>query len=236
MISIIIPSYKGATILKRNLPELIKYLKSRNYLFEIIIIDDGSNDQNTTKNICIENNCVYLENKVNIGKGASVKKAILFCKGNIKIFTDADIPFKFENIDTIIDAIKNENFDMVIGDRKLKESVFYSEISFFRELASKIYRLTIGNFLTKGLKDTQCGLKGFKKEIADDIFSKTTINGFAFDVEVLHIALNKKYSIKRIPVKIRNVEASTVNIFKHSLRMLFDIFMIKYNNFKGLYD
>ena len=93
----------------------------------------------------------------------------------------------------------------------------------------------VGTIVTANFFDTQCGLKGFRGEIADFIFNHARINGFAFDVEVLYIALKQNFEIKRIPVRLNNQEKSTVRVLRHGAMMFIDLFKIKINNVRGYY-
>src|SRR3984885_451397 len=159
MLSIILPSYKGSAILSRNLPLLIEYLHKKNIGHEIIIVDDGSEDNETTKKITEKYGCIYLENAKNIGKGAAVRKGMLHAKGEFRIFTDVDIPFEFDSIDQFLYYLNFKEFDMVIGDRTLPGSVYFAEISKTRKFSSNFFTFLVGRFVTTGMFDTQCGLK-----------------------------------------------------------------------------
>jgi dolichyl-phosphate beta-glucosyltransferase len=94
----------------------------------------------------------------------------------------------------------------------------------------------VGRFVVGGLFDTQCGLKGFRARVAEDIFSLSRINGFAFDIEVLYIALKRNYDLKRLPVQLRCNEESSVNVFVHGLATMKDLLRIKANHLLGRYN
>ena len=235
MVSIIIPSYKGSDALNSQLPYLVDYLKNSSFESEIIVVDDGSNDNGATKNVVEKFKATYIENPVNMGKGAAVRNGMLNSKGDIKIFTDADIPFESMSYDLIVKSIMVQDFDVVIGDRTLDESVYFTEISSKRKMGSNFYTFFVGRIITTGIFDTQCGLKGFKKSVADDLFGVSKVNSFAFDVELIYLALKRNYSIRKIPVKLRSQEGSSVSLLRHAPGMLLDLFKIKINHVKGLY-
>ncbi len=234
-LSVIIPSYNSASVLKNNLPYLIEYLSGTKYSFEIIVVDDGSLDDNLTKQITQELKCKYLRNKVNMGKGAAVRNGMLNAQGTFRIFTDADIPFQIEAYERFLYYLDNKEFDMVVGDRTLVQSSYFGEISKSRKIGSSWFSFIVGRFVAGGMFDTQCGMKGFKAEIAKDIFGVGRINGFAFDVEVIYVALKRNYDIKRLPVSLRSQEGSSVNMLKHSFSMMFDLFVIKVNHLRKKY-
>ena len=93
----------------------------------------------------------------------------------------------------------------------------------------------MGRFITTGITDTQCGLKGFRKEVAQDIFGVSLINSFTFDVELIYIALKRNYDIKKVPVTLRSQDGNSVNVFKHAIGMALDLLKIKLNHVRGLY-
>ena len=235
MLSIILPSYKGSSILRNQLPDFIKYLKEKNIENEIIIVDDGSNDNGLTEKVALDFNCRYLENKKNKGKGSAVKKGMLNAKGEYRIFTDVDIPFEYDSIEKFLYYLDFKEFDVVLGDRTLKDSTYFAEIPKSRKIGSNIYSFIVGRFVTGGLFDTQCGMKGFRAKSAEDIFSVSRINGFAADVEFLYISLKRNYDMKRLPVKFRCNEDSSVSMLKHGTGMVIDLFRIKWNQFFGKY-
>jgi dolichyl-phosphate beta-glucosyltransferase len=235
MLSIIVPSYKGASILLNQLPGFIGYLKSQNLKHEIIIVDDGSDDAGQTKQVAKVLGCTYLENKKNQGKGASVRKGVLAAKGDYICFTDVDIPFDFADYLKFYDHLKNKDFDIVVGDRTLPQSTYFTKISTTRKLGSDLFSALVSNFFTNGLHDTQCGMKAFRRDVAMDLFSIARVNRFAFDVELISIAVKRNYSIKRLPVTFRCNESKSVKVIRHGIGMLFDLVRIQFNHVVGKY-
>lgn len=237
MLSIVIPSYKGASILEKQLSLLQAYLDEKKIAAEIIVVDDGSEDSGATRTVVETIGCKYLENKKNMGKGAAVRKGMNAANGEFVIFTDVDIPFEYDAFDRFLYYLDFKEFDMVVGDRTLKESSYFTEIPKSRKIGSTVFSFIVGRFVTTGIYDTQCGMKGFRANVAKDIFSKIKINGFTFDVEVLYLALKRNYDIKRLPVRFRCQEGgSTVSIMRHGIAMVFDLLRIKTNHLRGLYN
>lgn len=236
-LSIVLPSYKSAELLRSQLPLFLSWLKTKKWESEVIVVDDGSNDNGATEKVAKENGCIFLQQEINKGKGAAVRRGMLAAKGDYRIFTDADIPFEFEAIENFLHYISDKEFDIAIGDRRLPESNYFSKIKGARKLGSGIFTFFVGRFITTGFSDTQCGIKGFKGKVADDIFSVATLNGFAFDVELLYIALKRNYDIKRLPVHFRsNHDDSSVSLMRHAPGMLMDLFRIKWNHLRGNYN
>ena len=235
MLSIILPSYKGASILQNQLPGFIQFLVNHNLKHEIIIVNDGSGDGDQTRQVANENSCVYIENETNLGKGASVRKGVLAAKGDYICFTDVDIPFAFDDYLEFYDHLKSKKFDIVVGDRTLPESTYFTKISHTRKMGSDLFSVIVSNFFTDGLHDTQCGLKAFLRDVAMDLFSVARVNRFAFDVELISIAVKRNYSINRLPVNFRCNDSKSVKVIQHGIGMLFDLVRIQWNHVVGKY-
>lgn len=233
LISIIIPIFNVANSLDKDMSFLLEKLKKLNYQFEIIIVDDGSNNFNEIKKIAEKYRLTYLRNERNKGKGYSIKKGMLVAGGDIRIFVDADIPFELSVLNDIICNLL-KGYDLVIGDRTLYESVSSNRINIVRKTGSKIFGFMAGNIIKNNFKDTQCGIKGFTKQSSLELFSELHSKGFAFDVEIIVSALNKNFRIKKIPVELRGKNPSTVKFIKHGFLVIKELIIIKYLKRKNL--
>jgi dolichyl-phosphate beta-glucosyltransferase len=226
-LSLIIPSFKAAPILEQSLPPLLEYLQARGIRAEILVVDDGSADDGHTKRAVERSGCIYFANPCNQGKGAAVKRGMLAAKGAVCIFTDADIPFGYASIEQFYNHLRQGAWDMVIGDRSLRDSSYSSRLSPQRALASYLFRLTIGHSVSSSFPDTQCGLKGFSRPVAQALFSLIETQGFAFDVEVLYLAKHAQLRVQRLPVQLQNQGASSVRIARHAPQMLRELARIR---------
>jgi dolichyl-phosphate beta-glucosyltransferase len=227
-ISLIIPSYKGASLLSESIPPLLQYLSEKKFSFEIIVVDDGSQDNGETEEIVHRLNLTFIQNDKNRGKGNAVKRGMLLAKGEYILFTDADIPFEYDSIEKALYYMAVEGFDMAIGDRFLMDSTYFKEISLIRKISSNIFAGIVNWFISIEFIDTQCGFKGFKATVAKD---------FAFDVELLHISSMRNYNIKPFSINLRmNNDFSTVKIIPQAFAMFLDLFRIKYYQIKGYYN
>lgn len=235
-LSIIIPVFENSDVLKNNLSYLCEYLAKNEFEYEIIISDDGCANGEEVEKISKEYKCTYIRSEKNYGKGNAVKKGILMANGIYRIYTDADIPYGNESIDDIIYSLDKEKYDVAIGDRTLYKSSYYKDISFLRSFGSKVFAFVVGGVTYGKFNDTQCGLKGFKSEIAIDLFERSHIKGFALDVELLYLASKRNYKIKKIPVKLRTQGVSTVKIIKHGFLMLVDLIKIKIMQLRNKYE
>lgn len=226
-LSLIIPIYNAEKFILDSLLKLTEWRLKISYPVQIILVNDGSSD--STKKI-IEDYIETEDGTINLlsynfnkGKGYAVKKGMLEATGDFRIFTDSDIPYGVDIFDKIIYYLDFKEFDVCIGNRKSESSKYVQKISEIRKISSKIFTLIISRYVVTGVKDTQCGLKGFKAEIAEKLFSNLHIKGFAFDVETLYYCYKYDYEIKKIPVVFQGNSISTIRLTKVSLQMLKDI-------------
>ena len=136
----------------------------------------------------------------------------------------------------IADLVNGRGFDVVVGDRTLPESVTLSNSRVARKLSSRLFSYFVRMLVTGGLFDSQCGIKGFRDEVADALFPLVRDASFSGDVELLYIALKHNLSIRRIPVRLQRASPSTVRLRWHSLPMLGRILMLRHNWKTGCYD
>lgn len=230
LISIIIPAYNEEQRISATLDKIISYTNADNfYNYEIIVVDDGSKD-NTTEIVgkYIEQfNVVRLVKQVvNQGKGAAVRRGMLDSKGDLLLFSDADLSTPIEELTKLIEKIKSGN-DIAIGSRALNNDLIREHQPFYREIMGKTFNKIVQFLVIKGIFDTQCGFKLFTKEVGKKVFGLSKIDGFSFDVEVLYLASKLNYKISEVPVLWFNDDRSKVNPITDSIKMLNEIFKIK---------
>ena len=228
-VSVIIPCYNSASVLAKNLPYLIDNLEQAKISNEIIIVNDGSSDEAELQKAISSFPVTYLSYKFNRGKGEALRKGFKAARGDIQIFTDPDIPYTFEAFRKIIHHLSNHEADLVIGNRFLKGSVYYHKIGFVRRWGSRLVSLFLGTLVTGGYYDTQCGIKGFSRKAAEKIFAWSSVDRFAIDIEAIYLALKFRYTIKKISVEWRSADGNTVKVLNDGVRLIKDVFSIKYN-------
>lgn len=226
--------YNESAIIAENAKCLWEYMESNFILpdgtrdYEVIYSDDGSTDGcgSIVKALKLPGIKV-VGYKNNQGKGAAVRTAMLEARGDIAMFTDADMAYGTEVIAEMVRTFeKSPDSMLVIGSRNLSKDG-YANYTFIRKLASKAYikvLCLVGGFR---LSDSQCGCKGFRRDAAKDIFSRMQVNGFAFDFEALLWASKLDYKIMEMPVSIKVHGESKVRIVRDTLRMLRDIVKMK---------
>ncbi len=233
-ISVCIPMYNEAAIIADNARRLWEYMESNFVLpdgtrdYEIIYSNDGSSDgcDRIVRDLALPGIRVVGYEK-NRGKGAAVKTAMLESKGDIAMFTDADLAYGTDVIKQMADTFEaNPESLLVIGSRNLSQDG-YSNYTFIRKVASKAYikvLCIVGGFK---LSDSQCGCKGFRREAVDRIFPLLEVNGFAFDFEALLWAGRFGMKITEMTVSIKVHGESKVRIIRDTFKMLRDIMKMK---------
>lgn len=234
-VSIVIPVYNSSAMLKEQLPPFLTWLQQRPYATEVILVDDGSDDRNITASLAKEWGLPFLQLPVNQGKGEALRKGFQLAEGAVQLFTDADIPFQYQNIDTFISLLSQDPHRLVIGDRTNPRSVYFEKTSRLRNWGSNTVSTLVNLLFTRNIKDTQCGLKGMGKDIARQLFDLSHIRRFAIDIELIYLASKLRIPVEKVPVQLRYNDSSTVHAAKDGLRLLYDIYRIRKTHGKKVY-
>jgi hypothetical protein len=145
------------------------------------------------------------------------------------------VPYELDAFDRFLHDLDAKKYHFVTGDRTLEASSYDTEIPRLQTLGSHVYSFLVGRFVAGGWFDTQCGLEGFRGAAAEDLFRVGKIPGFAFDVELFYVALERNYDIKRLPVRLRVQEGSSVRIVRDGLAMTGDLAVIRWHQLAGHY-
>ena len=234
-LTIVIPAYNEESRLPKTLDSIFAYMANKDYLYEIIVVDDGSQD-NTSEIVKAyseyPHNLKLIRQDTNHGKGYAVRKGIEKAKGEYVIFNDADGASPIEEIEKLQKAISN-GADIAIGSRALKESNVSD--SLFRKILGIGFNKLIKIIILKGFQDTQCGFKLFKTDCAKCIFDKLILIGFSFDVEVLFIAKKIGYKIEEVPISWQAIPGTKLNPIIDAPIMLLAIIKIRIMDLFGKY-
>jgi glycosyltransferase involved in cell wall biosynthesis len=229
-LSIIIPAYDEERRLPRTLARIRDFLGARHLDAEVIIVDDGSRDGTAQ---VVEQwraeiaGLRLISNGRNRGKGYSVRQGMLAARGRLALFTDADLSAPIEEAEKLLAAL--DGHDVAIGSRALDRSLIEIHQARWRELAGILYNKVVQ--LITGLKvaDTQCGFKAFLRERARVVFEQQRIEGFGFDPEILFLARRHGLRAQEIPVRWAHDPDTKVRVFRHGLRMVWDLLLIRWN-------
>lgn len=228
-ISLIIPMYNESSIIHEALDTFSSYMAETFEDWELIFVDDGSADGCGEAVAAMHEKderirlCRYSQNR---GKGYAVRTGVLAAQGDLILFTDCDNAYGTEAIGRLEQTLRETGADIVVGSRNLSKDG-YEGYTLLRKLASKTYIKVISIAAGFKLSDSQCGIKGFRREIAKKIFSNCEVDRFAFDLEVILIGMKLKANIAEMPVKIINHRESTVHVFRDSFKMLRDVRIMK---------
>jgi dolichyl-phosphate beta-glucosyltransferase len=236
-ISVVVPAYNEEERLNSTLPHLWRSLKRRFNKFEIIVVDDGSTDG--TSELVSRFSDEYSEVRLihyekNRGKGYAVRTGVLAAVGYYVLFSDADLSTPVREIRKLLKVL-SEGYDVAIGSRATREARIIKYQPFYRVLLGKTFNKLVQLLTVRGISDTQCGFKCFKRNAAREIFDCCRIDGFSFDVEALFVARHKGFEIAEIGVLWRNNPMSKVNPVIHSMQMLRDLFVIRLFGMAGCY-
>lgn len=235
-LSVVIPAYNEKARIHRTLDRVLPYLRARGASFEILVIDDGSRD-GTADAVAARGDAeievIRLER--NSGKGAAVRRGALASHGEWMLLTDADLSAPIEELEKLEGLCAN-GIDVACGSRGLRDSQIIQSQPIYRRQMGNVFNSIIRGLGLTSLRDTQCGFKLFRAGASRAVFSRCTIDGFAFDVECLYLAERLGYRVAEMPVEWSHVPESRVRITQDSAHMLFDVFRIRVRAWFGRYS
>lgn len=235
-LSLIVPVYDEEKIIKRNLQEIINFLKTRKYSWEIVVVDDGSHDD--TCEIVDEfvgSNIKLIKSGINMGKGAALRRGVLASKGEYIIFTDADLSVPIDFVNPVLASLENGS-DVTIGSRRVKGADIAKHQPKFRELMGRFHTFLARTFTGAQISDFTCGFKGFRDIAAKKVFSQSLINRWSYDDEILFLASKYGYKISEIPVRWINRDDSRVTMWSAMITSFLDLVKIRLNDISGKYE
>jgi dolichyl-phosphate beta-glucosyltransferase len=235
-LSIVIPSYNEELRLPATLKQIAAYIGGSHRSVEVIVVDDGSRDGTVAVAESFRSEIPTLRvvsNGQNRGKGYSVRHGMQEAQGRIVLFTDADLSAPIEEVEKLLPAMQTN--DVAIGSRAVDRSLITVHESPFREFAGIIFNKIVRLILRLPFVDTQCGFKTFRREECRLIFEQQTIERFGFDPELLYLARHHGLRSVEIPVRWGHSPATKVNMFRDSVQMFLDVFIIRWNALTGRY-
>ncbi|HKA84571.1 MAG TPA: glycosyltransferase, partial [Acidimicrobiales bacterium] len=203
-LSVVVPAYGeadriGGTV--RRLGEALEDIRGSGGL-EVVVVDDGSSDGTADAALAAGADQVVVQPR-NRGKGAAVRAGVLAARGRTVAFTDADLAYAPDQIRRVLAAIE-DGWDVAIGDRRHPDSRILAAAPALRALGSRIINWLGYVVLLGSYRDTQGGLKAFRSDVARFVFARARVDGFAFDIEVLHLVERHQLSLVEVPVEVAN--------------------------------
>jgi len=235
-LSVILPVFNAEAFIQQSLARLEVFLTGGFDSFEIIAVDDGSQDATLARLRAVTSPYISVVSlPQNRGKFAAIKAGVRVAKGSCILFTDADIPYDLEALPYMEQLINGRGFHLAIGDRGLPGSIYRELLPMPRRFCTDIFSHAVRLLVTGGLFDTQCGLKALRADVCREIFDLLTEDRFAADVEMLYIALKYNLEIRRMPVRLQRQGPSTVRSLRDGLKMLLTIVQLRGNWRSGRY-
>jgi dolichyl-phosphate beta-glucosyltransferase len=228
-LTVVIPAFNEAARLPPSIGLILEYLKASARTYEVIVVDDGSRDGTVAAVETLNEQGAgirLVRHQVNLGKGAAVRTGVLASKGDIILFTDADLSTPITDAAPLISAIEG-GADVAIGSRAVNRRLVEVRQPIYRETMGRIFNLFVQALLLPGLQDTQCGFKAFVGDSGRDLFRVMVSRGFEFDPEVLYRARRRGLVIREIPVHWRNSADTRVSALRDSIRMFAALFQIR---------
>ncbi len=223
-LSVIIPAFNEESRLPKTIESIYKYFPA-NKKFEIIVVDDGSTD-NLSNALTNFPEVTLLTLPRNRGKGYAVRLGVLNARGENVLYADADGSAPIEELPRLESAI-NQGADIAIGSRAVASDDTHIEAKWYRMIMGRVFNLVANTLLVPGIKDTQCGFKLFRREVALKLFEELKTERFAFDVEILARAKKQGFIVKEISINWAHVPQSKINLFADSGQMFFDLIRIR---------
>src|SRR5215208_4100226 len=226
-LSVVIPAFNEAARLGPSLRRVLDYLAARSLTGEVLVVDDGSADSTFAVAQGFAGEGVrVLRHERNRGKGAAVRTGVLASAGERVLLSDADLSTPIEELEKLEPHLATA--DLVLGSRAPQRGARLERRQpRYRELMGKTFNLLIRLLGVRGIYDTQCGFKLVRGEVARDLFSRMTLDGFAYDVELILAARRRGCRIDEVGVAWSNSPASTVDPVRSSLAMLRDVMRLR---------
>ena len=221
-LTLVIPAYNEESRLPKTLADAKAYLEDWGINYRVLVVDDGSRDATAElsssygrrfSTICQPNG----------GKGSAVRNGMLSATGRVVGFTDADLPYDLDALKSAYQTIIEGKRDVVFGSRTVEGAKSNVERQWMRTLASFVFRSFMALLVSRQVTDTQCGLKVFSRRAARKIFSRATVNGFAFDAEVVYLTHLLNLSFEKVPVTLVNDYSTTISLTRNAIPMLMDV-------------
>ncbi len=227
-LSVVIPAYNEEKRLPQSLAAVIEFLKKQSYESEVIVSDDGSADKTVEVASEILKTVPHkiVTTPENKGKGNAVRQGVLASQGEYVLFTDADLSTPIEEVTRFLAHLAKDQ-DVVIGSRALPGSQVMIHQNPLRETMGKVFNSIACFFAFKGIHDSQCGFKAFRREAALKLFGLQKLDGFSFDVEIVFLAQKLGLRLLELPVVWRNSAQSRVRVFLDPLLMFWDVLRIR---------
>jgi dolichyl-phosphate beta-glucosyltransferase len=241
-LTVVLPVYDEALVLAENLARLVAHLEAARFggaagSFEVVAVDDGSRDEShaiLTAAASRDPRLVVERLPQNRGKGAAVRHGMLRARGRYVVFMDADLSTPLEELRPLLAALEG-GADAVLGNRRSPGSRIERRQPWIRETLGKGFTLLTQFLLVPGVHDFTCGFKGFTHAAAQRVFTRSTLDRWAFDAEVVVIVAEQGLRLAQVPVRWRHEDDTKVRIAGAVVRSLADLVRVRWKRMRGAY-
>ena len=234
-LSVVVPAYNEEVRLGSTLTDLQTYLGATPWDWEIRVVDDGSTDRTCAvveeRSACDAR--IVLQREPHRGKGGAVKAGLLAARNAYRFICDADLSMPVAEVARFLPPRLTE-FDVAIGSREGHGARRIGE-PIVRHLAGRVFNLAVQRLMVPGIDDTQCGFKMFTARAAETIFPRVTVDGWAFDIEVLHIARARGLRIVEVPIEWHYRRESQLSLMRDGIGMFTELLRIRQRARRGEY-
>ena len=230
-LSVVVPAYNEALRIGRSLERIKAYLTAKSIAGEVIVVDDGSDD-GTSKLVQLATESWpelrLIVNERNRGKGFSVRRGVLEARGRYVLFTDADLSAAIDQTGMLLAALESTEADAAIGSRALQRELIGVHQPLFREWGGIFFNLIVRFFTGLQLRDTQCGLKLFRRETTHRSFEHLKAERFGFDPELLFLIQRWGGRILEIPVRWDNDPATRFSVLRDTVQSFREVMAVRW--------
>jgi dolichyl-phosphate beta-glucosyltransferase len=238
--SIVVPAYNESARLGASLEKILSYIAQQGWSaeVEVIVVNDGSTDNTAeiVRHLAKTNPALRLvENPGNRGKGYSVRNGMLQARGQVVIFSDADLSSPIEEVPKLLQALEG-GADIAIGSRWLQAELQTQRQPLHRQLFGRVFNLLLRITLGLQFKDTQCGFKAFQRTAVQKIFPLQRIERWGFDPEILFLARKFGFKVQEVPVAWAHSGGTRIHPLTDGSRMFWEMLRIRWYDLSGKYD
>ena len=230
-----IPAYNEERRLPASLAQVDQFVAAQSYLIEVIIVNNNSRDATLqiAQDFAAQHAYTRVLNQPRQGKGAAVQTGVLAGQGEYLFICDADFSMPVEEINKFLPPAV-DHYDVAIASREVPGARRVDEPE-YRHLMGRVFNFIVRVLAIPGIQDTQCGFKVFRREVARDVFTLQTIEGWGFDVEMLFIARRRGYKLIEVPITWYYRPQTKINPIRDSINMVIEVMRVRWNGWRGKY-
>jgi dolichyl-phosphate beta-glucosyltransferase len=236
-LSIVIPANNEARRLPATLVAIAEYLEGSGRDAEVLVVDDGSTDGTAEAARAAAGRGMpprVLVLDRNRGKGAAVREGMLAARGDYVLFMDADNSTHIAEVERLL-AVAEAGAPVVVGSRYIDRESIKIRQPWYRVALSRVGNRIIQMLVLRGVRDTQCGFKLFRRPAAHTLAARLTRERFSFDMELLVIAKSLGYEVREVPVNWYDTPGTRLRPIRSALRTLTDLLRIRWNLWRHRY-